>query len=349
MVRLSDVLGPDGNPKAPPPKEEQATPEIAPPFSLPPSPAISQKILPSPMQTGEVALYQEALNWIRKKFEEAEKGPIPDLAGGQEVIDRIISVLKMGGESLLTLTFSWSEEDYLYPHSVNVSIFSIKVGMGLRLNDGELRQLGLAALVHDLGMAKVPKALTEKAASLSDEEMEIVKKHPIYTVQVLENMKDLDRVILDAISHQHERLDGTSYPRGLREDQVTEFGGIIAIADVYEALTHSPPYRKRHAPDEAMKLIAYSMGSQFKASLIQILKALVRELSIYPIGSYVQLNTKEIGRVVKVNKNFPLLPVLDIYLDGSGNRLSEIKRIDLAQEPLVHIKRPVDVSEITQE
>lgn len=354
MVRLSDVFGPDGNPKIPPLKEGQKRPPKE------GTPSAKESAFPAPPKEAElpvvglakeeaIVLYKDALTWVKQKFEEAEKGTISDVAGGPEIIERIIKILSEGGEDLLTLTAVWKEENYLYSHSVNVTIFCVKVGQGLHYPQKDLIPLGIAALVHDLGMIKVPKALLQKPAPLSPEEMAIVKKHPIYTVQLLEEAKGLDRTLLDAISHEHERLDGSGYPQGLREEQISDFGGIIALVDVYEALTHPRPYRKRQTPDEAMKLIAYSMGNQFKGNLIRVLKALVKELSLYPVGSFVQLNTKEIGQVIRVNKNFPLLPVLDIYLDVSGNRLSEIKRINLAHEPLLHIKRSVDIFEIAKE
>jgi len=341
MVRLSDVLGPDGSPKPPPKGEEKK-----PPSSVP-----SKKAMPplAESERGEAAtLYEEAVEWVKKKFTEAEKGPIADISGGPEIAERIVKVLTGDGELLLTLAALPKEGYHLYSHCVNVSIFSIEVGQGLHYRQQELVQLGIAALIHDLGMAKVPKELVEKTETLSDEELAIVRKHPIYTVEVLEGAKGLDRTILDAILHEHERLDGTGYPKGLREEQVSEFGGIIAIVDVYEALTHPRPYRKRYTQDEAMKMIAYSMGNQFKEEHVRILKALVKELSIYPVGSFVQLNTKEIGQVVRVNKNFPLLPIIDICLDARGDHLPEIKRINLAQEPLLHIKKSVDIFEVAK-
>ncbi len=346
MVRLSDVFGPDGNPKVPLKegvKESPPRSEAPPPSTLP---------LPSPVpveKQGATVLYKEALEWVKKKFAEAEAGPIADILGAQEIVERLIQSLSANEEALLTLTAIWKEETYLYSHSVNVAIFSIKVGQGLSRRREDLVQLGIAALVHDLGMARVPKALLEKNTTLSNEEKAIVKQHPIYTVQLLQEAKGLDRALLEAVSHEHERLDGSGYPRGLREDQISEFGGIIAIVDVYEALTHPRPYRKRYTPDEAMKLIAYSMGSQFKPDLIRVLKTLLKELSVYPVGSFVQLNTKEIAQVIKVNRNFPILPIVDVYLDGSGRRPSEVKRINLAQEPLIHIKKSVDIFEITKE
>lgn len=349
MVRLSDVFGPDGNPKIPPQegKKEVAKEKLVPREVTPPP----EKPLLSLGEIGKreaATLYQEAVQWVKKKFEEAETGPLGDLAEGLELVKRMVQLVSGGGEELLSLTAGGKEESYIFPHCVNVAVFSLVVGQGLRYNQEALTQLGVAALVHDLGMAKVPKALLEKEAPLTEEEKAIVKKHPIYTVQLLEEAKQLDHVILDAISHEHERLDGSGYPSGLREEQISDFGGIIAVVDVYEALTHPRPYRKRYTPDEAMKMIAYSMGSQFKPNLVRILKALVKELSLYPVGCFVQLNTKEIGQVIKINKNFPLLPILDIYMDGSGTRLTEVKRINLAQEPLLHIKRSVDIFEVTK-
>ncbi len=349
MVRLSDVFGIDGNLRSPE-KPEKVTPKKE-SGETPPQKVPLPEVSPTPEEKNlheSIVLYREAMEWVKKKFKEAAQGPISDIAGATGIVERFLKYLTGDGEELLVLTLALSpkEDPYLYYHCVNVTILSIKVGQGLRYRQEDLVLLGIAALVHDLGMAKVPADLVERKESLSDEEMKMVRKHPVYTIQLLEGAKGLDQVILDAVSHEHERLDGSGYPKGLRQEQVSEFGGIIALVDVYEALTHPRPYRKRHTPDEAMKMILYSMEHQFKNGLVQILKALVKELSIYPVGSFVQLNTSEIGQVVKVNKNFPLLPVIDVWLDTSGSRLSEIKRVNLAQEPLVHIKKSVDILDV---
>ncbi|MBI4436785.1 MAG: HD-GYP domain-containing protein [Candidatus Omnitrophica bacterium] len=342
MVRLSDVLGPDGSLK-PSSKGTEKAPQgkTAPQETIPP--------LAEP-ERGEASLiYQEAIEWVTKKFKETESGSIAEISGGMEIAGKMVKILTGGGESLLTLAATPKEGYHLYSHCVNVSILSIKVGLGLHYRPQELIQLGVAALIHDVGMAKVPRELVEKRGGLSEEELAIVKKHPIYTVELLEGTKGLDRTMLDAILHEHERIDGTGYPAGLQGEQLSEFGSTIAIVDVYEALTHPRPYRKRYTQDEAMKMIAYSMGNQFKGEHVRILKALVKELSIYPVGSFIQLNTKEIGQVVRVNKNFPLLPVIDVWLDASGDRLPEIKRVNLAQEPLLHIKKSVDILEAAKD
>jgi len=106
-------------------------------------------------------------------------------------------------------------------------------------------------------MAKIPDEIVNKSGPLTPEELSQVRQHPLYSVTLLEKSKDLEPVILQAISQQHERIDGAGYPKGLAGEAVHPYAKVIGLVDVYEALTHPRPYRKHYTPDEAMKMIAY--------------------------------------------------------------------------------------------
>ena len=251
------------------------------------------------------------------------------------------------GDPLLVLASGISSGNFLYAHSLNVLILSLKVALGLRYDRIQLTELGLVAFLHDIGMAKIPEEILNKSDKLTPEEFDQVRQHPFYSMSLLEKSKELGPVILQAIAQQHERIDGSGYPKGVSGEEVNPYAKVIGLIDVYEALTHPRPYRQHYTPDEAMKMIAYSTGSGFKPDVMDILKALAKELSLYPVGSYVQFNTKEIGRVLKVNRNFPLLPVVKVVIGPRENKLEEPRQVDLSKEPLLHIKRSVDILEVT--
>ena len=130
---------------------------------------------------------------------------------------------------------------------------------------------------------------------------------------------------------------------GLKADQVHEYARIISLVDVYEALTHPRAYRKEFMPYSAMKMVIDSSGTLFESSLA---KALVEELSIYPVGSLVRLNTNEAGRVVATNKGFPIRPKVEVLFDVDGEKLKEPKTINLVSQPSLYIKEPLSEAEL---
>ncbi len=336
MVRLSDVFGNREFHKPEEKKPEPAAPPVSPPAS-------DERHLQQEAQ----ALYTEGLSLIETLFDKVRlEKPLP-MDRVMEFTKKVALFMVGDADPLLVFTTGISSGNFLYAHSVNVLILSLKVGLGLRYDKSQLVELGLAAFLHDIGMAKVPEEILNKSEKLAPEEYEQVKQHPFYSVTLLEKTKDLDPIILEAISQQHERIDGSGYPKGTSGEKVNPYARVVGLVDVYEALTHPRPYRKHYPPDEAMKLIAYSTGGSFRSEVVDILKALTKELSLYPVGSYVQLNTKEIGQVLKVNKNFPLLPLVEVLIGPKETRLEEPRQMDLSQEPLLHIKRSVDILEAT--
>jgi len=171
MVRISDVFDSEGNLKAP---KKGDTSQKSPSQKTPP-PFPSEGTEPSTATHHEEAakLYGEGLAWVEKKFKEAETGNVSDIVGGPEIVQRILDCLSGGGEALLTFTATWKDESYLYPHSVNVAIFSLKVGQGLHLRETELQQLGIAALLHDtvedteLSLSEIDKKFNGSVASIA--------------------------------------------------------------------------------------------------------------------------------------------------------------------------------------
>lgn len=292
-------------------------------------------------------IYEEAMLLVKDAFQRAERQEPIRKENFAEVIKDVIDRLISDGQALLSLINKESKENYLYAHSVNVCILAVKVGIGLGYNKPQLADLGIAALLHDIGMVKIPKEIIAKPGELKVEEYSEVKKHPTYGAEILSRSSDINKAIVDSVYHQHERIDGRGYPQGLKDEEINEYAKIIGLVDVYEALTHSRAYRKKkYRPDEAMRMIADLDGNSFKPYIAKVLRALIKEISPFPIGNIVELNTGEIGRVIRINKDFLSRPVVNIGIDSNGNRLTKVKVVNLAEEPLLYIKRLLDSSEI---
>ena len=220
-------------------------------------------------------------------------------------------------------------------HGINVAIFAIKIGEGLGYKRDQLVELGIAALIHDIGMCKIPDEVVNKEGVLTNEEYALIKKHPQFGYDIIFNaLGEEYKWLADVVSQEQEREEGQGYPRGLLGNEIHEYAKVIGIVDVYEALSHPRPQRKRFLPYEATKVIVNSSKNMFPQKLI---KALLTKLSCFPTGSYVVLNSKAIGRVVETNEAYPLRPVIEMLYDSMGKKLTEKKIVKLQDTPLLYI------------
>jgi HD-GYP domain-containing protein (c-di-GMP phosphodiesterase class II) len=220
--------------------------------------------------------------------------------------------------------------DLLVYHSINVFICSLKIGMGLGYHSRQLLELGLSALLHDIGMAKVPEEIIKKANELSNEEVNTIKQHPIYGHEIIMRLGKEYMWLAGVVLQEHEREQGQGYPKGIKGDEIHEYAKIIGVADVYEALTHPRPHRREALPYEAI--------DELKALFsLKILKAFLTQLTMYPLGCYVKLNSNVIGRVTAVNPDSPLQPIIEAVSDSQGRASEPGQVINLSQEPFLHI------------
>jgi len=218
---------------------------------------------------------------------------------------------------------------------VNVCILSVKIGMQLNYLPEELRRLGLAALLHDIGMARIAKKPLERTGSSNEHAS--LKRRPEEGAELIRGLGPSYARLAEVVLQVHERMDGSGYPMGLREGKIHEHAQIVGLADVSESLVHRPAVRPHVLPSEALKEILQRERARVPDRL---LKALIHVLVTLPVGGLVRLNSGEIGQVVAKNENFPLRPVVAILV-RRGKRLPEPKLIDLRQNPLLHVQQLV--------
>ncbi len=258
------------------------------------------------------------------------------------IVDRIHTCCN----TFLSLTnifaFHGEKENYLYSHSVNVSILTTKMALSLGYEESKLIDFCASSLLHDIGMLEIPEEIIQKPSELTAEEHDLIKKHPFFGLELLKNIKDPPKFAHEVIYQHHEKIDGSGYPEGKREGDISERAKIVAITEVYEAITHPRPYRqKKHIPYEGVKKIIHEEKDAFDPRLI---KVFLNFITPYPVGSFVLLNTGEIGRVIAISENLPLRPVVEIYYGHDGKPPSEPKRIDLSKSTVLCIERAVDES-----
>ena len=221
----------------------------------------------------------------------------------------------------------------LLTNLLNVSILGTRVGMGLGYYGDELYRLALAGLVHDIGLFAVPAELLSKSGRLTPEERTLIEQHPERGVEIILQCDPTLHWLAQATCQAHERWNGRGYPHRLKGRQIHEMAQICGLVDVFDALVSERPYRPRLFPHEAVKELLVAERDTFPR---EILKALVEQLSVYPLGTTVRLTTGVVGVVVKINSRYPLRPVVKVTAEERGDGVQS-HELDLSHTPLISV------------
>lgn len=269
---------------------------------------ISQDIvIPEPIK---LETKMEALKVIADNFHRSCKGLPLDAEAVRKVVNDIVDEILSNDQILINLHDIRSFDNYIFSHSLSVTVISIVVGKRLGYNDRFLRDLGIGCMLHDIGKLDVPKEILDKPEKLTPEEYEIVKFHTHYGYRrIREQDGDIPVTSANVAWEHHERYDGTGYPRGLKGEKIHIFSRIAGVSDVYDAMTSDRIYRKAYPPNESIEFIMGASGTLFD---YEIVSAFVRSIAPYPVGDIVLLSTGETAIVVDVNRDFPLRPVVRV-------------------------------------
>ncbi len=307
----------------------------------------------------EIKKNKESLAELKKTYEDMVLHLMlimDEIKEGKTVAERkigslaeiITDILRADNNMLLSLVHIFSylgkQEDFLYAHSVNASILATNLGLAFGYSRSELINLCVSSLVHDIGYLKLSQETINKPSKLTKEEYNQVKKHTIYGVELLSRIEGIPECAAEVVHQHHERVDGSGYPDRKRGDEISDYAKIVAIAEVYEAITHPRPYRREKIiPYQAVKTIVQEEKNSFAP---EIIKVFLNSVSPYPPGSFVLLNSGAIGRVMSVNKSLPLRPIVEIFFDAAGKPPEQPMRIDLAKAPVVNIDKALDEDDL---
>ncbi len=261
------------------------------------------------------------------------------------VVEKIITKISEVGDKnvFLNLINIVDKTKYLSTHVLNATILGLLLGKEMSYPESKLKLLGTGILLMDIGMVFIPMSILERETKLTDEEYNKIKTHTVlgYKAVVQENnmSPEVGRVCLE----HHERWDGTGYPRGLQKHQISEYARIASIVDTYEAMTRKRVYRDRMMSFEAMRAILAEGSTKFDPD---ILKVFLRMMSVYPVGSYVMLNTRAIAKVISSDPISPFRPVVKVVYDEFGTKIDDGETIKLSEESKIFIVRPVKEEEL---
>lgn len=244
-----------------------------------------------------------------------------------ELIRNLLTELNEKKELMTLLSDAYSYDNYIFTHSLNVTLYSLAVGMQLKLSRKELEILGTGAIFHDIGKLNVPLDILLKPNKLTDVEYLTIKKHTEDGFNILRKVQTIPLLVSHCAFQHHERLNGSGYPRGIKGEEIHFFAKIIAVADVFDAVTSNRVYRSALLPHEGLEILYAGSGTLFDQSIVEAFRLSV---AIYPVGITVQLNDGRKGVVSRQNVGLGDRPIVRI-LEENGSKVSPYE-IDLKKE-----------------
>lgn len=271
--------------------------------------------------------YQQAKSLISDILEDAKKGNSVDAEAVDETAAELITSLNANENALACLSHIRSKDQYLLEHSVNVGILLGTFGRARRLDESTLHQLVAGGLLHDIGKILVPDQILHKPGRLEAEEWEEMKRHVDYGEEILDKTAGLSDLTRSICRLHHERLDGTGYPRMLKDKDINIYGRMSAICDVYDAITADRVYHAGMSPNDALKkLIEWSIFHLDK----ELVYDFIRCLSVYPVGTLVELSNHRAGVVIEANRRQPKQPRVRVFYNTQHQHQIEPQVVNLA-------------------
>lgn len=264
-------------------------------------------------------LHRQANLIVRDMLGDIRLGKQIEMEKIEPLVERIIDSIFRDQDALLPLARLKDHDAYTFQHSVSVCALMTAFARTLALPREIIREIAIGALLHDVGKAKVPDGILNKPAKLTDAEFTKMKSHVVQSKIILQNTPGISDIALDVAAQHHERHDGTGYPNKLKGDEISLYGQMGAIVDVYDAITSNRVYHKGMPPTEALRKLLEWSKFHFKPELVQ---AFIRSVGIYPTGSLVRL---ESGRLAVVQAQHPeklLQPQVKLVCDTRGNELA---------------------------
>lgn len=254
----------------------------------------------------------------------------------RQVAASVVAELMNNKWAMVHLNDIRAYDDYTFGHSVNVCVLAVLTGIALgTMNRPRLEKLAMGALLHDVGKMMVPNKILNKPGKLNREEWKIMRRHSAYGFEILRaRSQELSILSAHVALQHHEKFNGEGYPRGLRGTDIHEFARIVAVADVYDALTSDRAYNRALLPHQAYEILLAAENTHFDG---EILQAFLERIAIYPVGCLVELNTGDIGMVVKVVPRLSARPTVRLLISGDGQRYSDKPEIDLLANPAIAI------------
>ncbi|ADH98677.1 HD-GYP domain-containing protein [Salisediminibacterium selenitireducens] len=285
--------------------------------------------LPPEKKAKAVKTINKSFKTIAYRISEGKNLDIDDLTVDfASVVEEILNTVTTEKDAITMLSNVMNYDSYVYQHSLSVTVYAIALGKKKGLNMKQLKELGLGAMLHDVGKMGIPIEVLNKKQKLTDEEFDTIKQHAELGFDMLRKSKTLPLLAAHCAYQHHERLDGSGYPRKIGEKDIHLYGQILAVADVFDAVTSHRVYRSAMLPHEGLELLQAGSGTLFNRELVDLF---AKTVAIYPVGLEVVLSDGSAGVVKMNNPLIPDRPVIKVLRDAHGQRFDEPYELDLTE------------------
>ncbi|GAW97582.1 MULTISPECIES: HD-GYP domain-containing protein [Colwellia] len=273
-------------------------------------------------------LYADAKKLQHKMLSSLTEHKTINIVEAKESTDAIVDSIFRNQDALACMTRLRIKDEYLVEHSLNVAILMTLFAKHLAFDREIIEQLALGAFLHDIGKVLVPPEILHKPGKLTVQEFTVMKSHVDLGMEVLKESSELSELIIEVVQQHHERLDGKGYPKQLNDQQITQYGRMIAIVDSYDAMTAERVYKAGMHPIKAFNLLMKDAPNSYDNVLVE---QFVNCLGIYPIGTLVKLTSGKLGLISRLNKSKPLLPFVRVFYNTRLNQAIAMEELDLSQ------------------
>jgi putative nucleotidyltransferase with HDIG domain len=279
-------------------------------------------------------LYSRASSTMRTVWESSGRDGVAKAAEVRSVVDELAQAVSQNRNALVALTAMRSADDYTFTHLVNVSILIMVQARGLGIDGTLLREFGVAGLMHDIGKIRVPPEILNKPARLDEEELRIIRHHPVDGAEILRKTRDITPLAAAVAFEHHLRLDGSGYPFGVTRPSPNLATMLCAISDVYDAMRSKRQYQQAFPADRILGVLRRAEGQEFERNLV---RRFVQVMGLYPVGSLVRLNSGALAIVLRPYAADPKRPRVRVVFAADGQRVEAPYDINLWEvDPAPH-------------
>lgn len=263
---------------------------------------------------------------VMTMFSDARMGRAMNAEDVDLLVEEISTSVMRHPHALISLSRLKTSDEYTYMHSVAVCALMVALARQMDLSEEQVREAGVAGLMHDVGKMMIPNAILNKPDRLTFEEYEAMKYHPEAGLKILQDTQQVTQAVMDVCLHHHEKMDGTGYPHGLKGDEISIFAKMGAICDVYDAVTSDRPYKRGWDAAQSIREMA-SWKGHFDEKIFQ---HFVKTVGIYPVGALVRLKSERLGVVMEQGEKSLLHPKVKVFLSTRTRIPFMPKVVDLA-------------------
>jgi len=293
---------------------------------------LSPGVKPRVAMTEEIVIAQrihsQAQGMVGSFMNHVKMGSAVDIAPIHQLANELQSSVLRNANALSCLGRIREKDNYLLEHSVNLSVLMTLFGNHRNLSSDALHQTVVGALLHDLGKILTPDEILHKPGRLTPEEFEVMKLHARNSRDILASTEGIGEISVITAAQHHEKMDGSGYPEGLKGNEISEYGRMVAITDVYDAITSDRVYHKGMTPSQGLKKLLEWSGAHLDPVLV---KEFIRCLGLYPVGSLVLLESGRLGVVIEANEHDQRLPVVRVMYHTRFRLPITVESIDLSK------------------